>query len=64
MIGHLSRRYGLRVLVDQATFGLAGVEQLDDEGLVSLHRSLDHARECLADGISLEEAGLLRSICQ
>lgn len=61
MIGHLRRRYGLQVLVDQAVFGKGSVDQLDDDELVALHRDLERARECMADGISLEDAGLLRS---
>jgi len=62
MIRHLSRRYRLQVLVDQAIFGFVAVEDLPDDRLVGLHRDLDRARECLADGISLEDAGLIRSI--
>lgn len=61
MIRHLRRSYGLQMLVDQATFGKAGVEQLGDDDLLALHRDLDRARECIADGISFEDAGLLRS---
>lgn len=61
MIGHLRKRYGLQVLVDQAMFGMGSLDRLSDDELVALHRDLERARECLADGISLEEAGLLRS---
>jgi hypothetical protein len=61
MIGHLRRRYGLQVLVDQAVFGKGAVDRLGDEELVALHKDLERARECMADGISLEDAGLLRS---
>lgn len=61
MIGHLRRRYGLQVLVDQAVFGRGSLDRLGDEELVALHRDLERARECLADGITLEDAGLLRS---
>lgn len=63
MIGHLRRRHGLQMLVDQATFGVAGVEQLSDQELVALHRDLERAQECIADGVSFEEAGLFRSNC-
>lgn len=63
MIGHLQKRYGLKVLVDQATFGIGSVDELDDDSLVQLHRDLVRAGECIADGISLEDAGLLRSSC-
>lgn len=63
MIGHLRRRYGLQMLVDQATFGVGSVDRLGDQELEALYRDLERARECMADGISLEDAGLLRSRC-
>lgn len=63
MIGHLRRRYALQVLVDQAIFGKGSVDLLSDDDLMALHRDLERARECIADGISLEDAGLLRSRC-
>lgn len=61
MIGHLRRRYGMQVLVDQAVFGRRCLEELSDDELVDLHRDLERAGECLSEGISLEDAGLLRS---
>lgn len=61
MIGHLRKRYGLQVLVDQAIFGKGSIDRLSDEELVALHRDLERARDCMADGITLEDAGLLRS---
>lgn len=61
MIGHLRRRYGLQVLIDQATFGKGSVDELSDDELVELHRDMERARECIVDGISLEDAGLFRS---
>lgn len=61
MIRHFARRYGLQILVDQAVFGHQSVEDLDDAALVALHRDLDRARECRDDGVTLEEAGLIRS---
>lgn len=61
MIGHLRRRYRLQMLVDQATFGVGSVDRLGDEQLEALYKDLERARECLADGISFEDAGLLRS---
>ena len=56
------RQFGFQLLVDQATIGRAGIEDLPDSELLALHRDLDRARECLADGVSFEEAGLLRSL--
>lgn len=61
MIRHYARRYRVKVLVDQALFGKRGLEELDDDALVKLHRDLERARECLEDGISFEDAGLLKS---
>jgi hypothetical protein len=61
MIGHLRRRYSLQMLVDQAIFGKGSVDRLGDDELVALHKDLERARECIADGISFEDAGLVRS---
>lgn len=63
MIGHLRRRQGMQVLVDQAIFGKGSLDKLTDDELVGLHRDLERARECFQEGISLEDAGLLRSLC-
>ncbi|TDB29740.1 hypothetical protein ATCM_12615 [Stenotrophomonas sp. ATCM1_4] len=65
MIRSLTRAYrpfGFQLLVDQATIGRAAIEDLSDTELLALHRDLDRARECLTDGVSFEEAGLLRSL--
>ncbi len=63
MIRHLRRRWGysMQLIIDQATFGLAGIEQLDDEQLIQLHKDLERAQDCMRDGITFEDAGLLRS---
>ena len=65
MIRHLRKRWGqpMQMLIDQACFGLAGIEQLDDDRLVELHRDLERAQECMHDGVSFEDAGLLRRTC-
>jgi hypothetical protein len=60
MIRHLAKRYRLHILVDQATFGKGAVDKLPDDELVALHRELQRALECIADGISLEDAGFIR----
>lgn len=60
MIRHLRNRYGLQMLVDQATFGRGSLEQLDDRELAALHADLFRAFECLRDGVSWEDAGLIR----
>lgn len=63
MIRHLRRRWGfpMQVLIDQACFGYAGIEQLPDDELVQLHKDLERAQECMRDGVTFEDAGLLRS---
>lgn len=55
------RPFGFQLLVDQATLGRAGMDELDDHELIDLHRAIDRARECLQDGITFEEAGLIKS---
>lgn len=63
MIRHLRRRWGhpMQLLIDQACFGLAGIEQLSDDGLERLHRDLERAQDCMRDGVSFEDAGLIQS---
>lgn len=63
MIRHLRRRWGfsMQLLIDQECFGLAGIEQLDDDGLERLHRTLERAQDCIRDGISFDDAGLIQS---
>lgn len=61
VINHHRRWYGLQLLVDQACIGYAGIDDLPDEAILALHRDIDRARECIKDGISLEDAGLIRA---
>jgi len=51
----------MQVIIDQACFGLAGIEQLPDEQLIQLHKDLERAQECMRDGVSFEDAGLLKN---
>ncbi|MFC0677496.1 hypothetical protein ACFFGH_06485 [Lysobacter korlensis] len=60
MIRHLSKRWGLQLLVDQATRGYVALECVPSEDLAQLHRDLHRAYECINEGISLEDAGLIR----
>jgi hypothetical protein len=53
--------YGMDLIVNQALMGKGSLDDLSDDELVQLQRDIDRARECIADGISFEEAGLLRS---
>lgn len=62
IIRHLRRRWGLHLLVDQATFGHGGLDGLPDEELAQLHRDMHRARECMDEGIALEDAGLIRNV--
>jgi len=57
----LQRTYKLHFLVRQHTFGLPGAEHLGDEALIDLHRDMERARDCIAEGIPLEDAGLIKS---
>lgn len=63
MIRHIRRRWGMPMqqIIDHACFGLAGIEQLPDDDLIQLHKDLERAQECMMDGVSFEDAGLLRS---
>lgn len=61
VINHHRRWYGLQILVDQACIGCSGIDQLPDEAVLQLHKDIDRARECIADGVSLEDAGLIRA---
>lgn len=55
----LRDRYRLQFLIDQATFNLPNMECLDDAPLSKLLRDMEAARECIADGISFEDCGLI-----
>lgn len=63
MIRHYRRHWGqaMQFLIDQACFGYTGVEALPDEALIELHRDLERAQECMRDGVTFEDAGLLRT---
>lgn len=61
-IRFLSRAYNLHWLVDQSTFNVANLDCLDDHQIGALLRDMERARECAAEGITFEDAGLLRSV--
>lgn len=63
MIRHIRWRRGkvMQMLIDQACFGLAGIEQLDDQALIELHKNLERAEDCIRDGVAFDDAGLLVS---
>lgn len=62
MIRHFRRRWGysMQMIIDQAIFGLAGIEQLEDDALIQLHKDMERAHDCMLEGVSFEDAGLLR----
>lgn len=57
------RPFGIEVVIDQALLGKGTIENLDDEELVQLLATIHRARECISDGISFEDAGLLPAQC-
>lgn len=63
MIRHFRRRWGqpMQMVIDQACFGLTGIEKLPDDDLIQLHKDLERAEDCMRDGVTFEDAGLLRS---
>ena len=63
MIRHFRRHWGpsMQMLIDQACFGVGELEALSDDALIDLHRDMERAMECIRDGVSFEDAGLLRS---
>lgn len=62
MIRHYRHFWGkpMRLLVDQACFGLAGIEQLPDDDLRQLMADMQRGIDCIRDGVTFEDAGLLR----
>jgi hypothetical protein len=64
MVRHYRRGWGkpMQLLIDQAVFGLAGVEQLEDAALKQLLADLERGIECIRDDVTFEDAGLLRTL--
>ena len=61
-IRDISRLYRLQWLVRQECSSVhAVIESLDDDALIRLHATMERARECFADGVGLDEAGLVRA---
>ena len=58
----LAKRYRLEWLVQQATFDVYDLCVLEDQALIDLLADVEKARECIADGISFEDAGLVRNV--
>lgn len=61
-IRYLRKAYQLQWLVDQHTFNEPCLESLSDEAMSKLLGELEKARECIIEGISFDEAGLMRNL--
>ncbi|KRG79110.1 hypothetical protein [Stenotrophomonas pavanii] len=63
MIRNVRRRWGepMQHVIDQACCGVLDIEQLADDALIQLHKDMERAEECIREGISFHDAGLLRA---
>ncbi|WP_260476882.1 hypothetical protein [Stenotrophomonas sp. 278] len=63
MIRNIRRRCGEagQHVIDQACRGVMDIESLAYEDLLQLHKDMERAEECLREGISFHDAGLLRT---
>jgi hypothetical protein len=61
-IRFLRKAYSLTWLVEQHTFDAPMLESLTDEALSALLRAMEKARECISDGVSFDDAGLVESV--
>lgn len=59
-IRSLRRIYGLDWFVRQELFGKFGIEELSDEELASLLGRIERAVMCIREGVSFEDADLIR----
>lgn len=57
----LQRIYCLEWFVRQEMYGRYGFEELSDDDLLALLRSVERAVCCIRDGVSFEDAGLIRT---
>lgn len=55
----LARHYNLHVLVRQHTFGRTGIDALDAEQLLALHRDMESAFDTVLQGFPIDEAGFV-----
>lgn len=56
----LASSYQLQWLVDQETFATTGPEAVDDARLTQLLQDMEAARQCIVDGDSFDDIGLVR----
>lgn len=59
-IRFLSRAYRLQWLIDQHQFNAPALECLSDRELSMLVGALERARECISEGLPLDDAGLVK----
>lgn len=59
-VAQLRKAFRLDWLVEQATFNVASVSCLEDCDLIRLLDDMERARECIADGVSFDDAELWR----
>lgn len=62
MIRHIRWRRGpvIQVLIDQACFGISSIDDLTDDALIALHQAMERGESCIREGVSFEDAGLLK----
>jgi hypothetical protein len=63
-IRFLKQRYGLQWIVDQHLISCPSIERLEDRALSTLFTDLERGRQCLADGISFDDVGLIQDTSQ
>lgn len=60
-IRDIARLYRLDWLVRQeCAYSFGTIEALEDQDLINLHLTMERARECITEGVALDEAGLVR----
>lgn len=62
MIRNIRRRCGEagQHIIDQACRGVANIESLPPDELLQLHKDMERAEECLQEGVSFHDAGLIK----
>ena len=61
-ICQLRRSYALDLIFDQGVFNTAGLATLEDDALIAMLQKMERARECIAEGVAFDEAGLVENM--